>query len=156
MRVSCLLSHMLKFSILFTPPESDLETWFAAAALWQQSGSGEETSLPVAPGEEGPEGFRLGRGLYSVGLTVLRFTCEAWVSCLGPKHRLILRVSRKRAAQSDPTWAHPFPVDSLSPGSMSRARSQAPPLRGSLQPRCPGGGQLAQHTGPKLEPFLSE
>lgn len=66
-RVSCVLSHMFKFSILFTPPESDLATWFAAAALCQQSGSGEETSLPVAPGEEGPEGFRPGRGLCSAG-----------------------------------------------------------------------------------------
>ena len=65
--VSCVLSHMFKLSILFTPPETGLETWFAAAALRQLSGSGGETSLPVALGEEGPEGFHPGRGLCSAG-----------------------------------------------------------------------------------------
>lgn len=100
-RVSCVLSHMFKFSILFTPLESGLETWFAAAALRQLSGSGGETSVPVAPGEEGPEGFRPGRGLCSA---------ECWVSCLGPEPHLILSVSPQRAAQSDPRRAHPFPM----------------------------------------------
>lgn len=78
-----------------------LETWFAAAALRQLSGSGGETSVPVAPGEEGPEGFRPGRGLCSAG---------CWVSCLGPEPHLILSVSPQRAAQSDPRRAHPFPM----------------------------------------------
>lgn len=51
-----MLSHMFKFSILFTPQKSDLGKWFAVAAVQQLFSYEEEASLPLAPGEEGPKG----------------------------------------------------------------------------------------------------
>ena len=51
-----MLSHMFKFSILFTPQKSDLDKWFAAAAVQQLFRYEEEASLPLAPDEEGPKG----------------------------------------------------------------------------------------------------